>query len=79
MFCGQILRGIELQHQNIYTSQINKIKKRSSLRTPSLRRLMRKRDRLHARKDPLYKTYKHTAQKKLRSVYWQYVKDIITQ
>ena len=39
---------------------------------------MRKRDKLHAQKDPPYKTIKHTVQKKLRSAYWQYVEDIIT-
>ena len=33
--------------------------------SPSLKRLMRKRDRLHARKDPRYKTIKHEVQKKL--------------
>ena len=39
---------------------------------------MRKRDKHHARKDPRYKTIKHTVQKKLRSAYWQYVEDIIS-
>ena len=46
--------------------------------SPSLKRLMRKRDRLHARKDPRYYTIKHEVQKKLCSSYWQYVEEIIT-
>ena len=39
--------------------------------SPSLKRLMRKRDKLQARKDPRYKTIKHEVQKKLRATYWQ--------
>ena len=39
---------------------------------------MRKRDKLHARKDPRYKTIKHQVQKKFRAAYWQYVEKIIT-
>jgi len=39
---------------------------------------MRKRDKLHARKDPRYKTIKHEVQKKFRAAYWQYVEEIIT-
>ena len=38
---------------------------------------MRKRDKLHARKDPRYKTIKHQVQKKFRAAYWQYVEEII--
>jgi len=38
---------------------------------------MRKRDKLHARKDPRYKTIKHEVQKKLCAAYWQYVEEII--
>ena len=45
---------------------------------PSLKRLTRKRDKLHARKDPCYKIIKHEVQKKLRAAYWQYVEEIIT-
>ena len=45
---------------------------------PSLRRLMRKRDRLHVRKHPRYKTIKHEVQKKLCAALWQYVEEIIT-
>ena len=43
----------------------------------SLKRLMRRRDKLHSRKDPRYKTIKHEVQKKLRAAYWQYVEEII--
>ena len=39
---------------------------------------MRKRDKLHARKDPRYKTIKHQVQKKFPAAYWQYVEEIIT-
>ena len=46
--------------------------------SPSLKRLMRKWDKLHARKDPRYKTIKHEVQKKLRASYWQYLEEIIT-
>ena len=45
---------------------------------PSLKRLTRKRDKLHARKDPCYKIIKHEVQKRLRAAYWQYVEEIIT-
>ena len=45
--------------------------------SPSLKRLMRRRDKLHARKDPRYKTIKHEVQKKLRAAYWQHVEEII--
>ena len=39
---------------------------------------MRERDKLHARKDPRYKTIKHQVQKKFRAACWQYVEEIIT-
>ena len=39
---------------------------------------MRKRDKLHARKDPRYKTIKHQVQKKFPAAYSQYVEEIIT-
>ena len=39
---------------------------------------MRKRDKLHPRKDPRYKTIKHQVQKKFPAAYWQYVEEIIT-
>ena len=38
---------------------------------------MKKRDKLHARKDPRYKVLKHVVQKKLRCAYYQYVENII--
>ena len=38
---------------------------------------MRKRDKLHARKDPRYKIIRHEVQRKLCAVYWQYEEDII--
>ena len=38
---------------------------------------MRKRDILHAHKDPRYKVLKHVVQKKLRCPYYQYGEDII--
>ena len=34
--------------------------------SPSLKRVMKKRDKIHARKDPRYKTIKHEVQKELR-------------
>ena len=43
----------------------------------SLKRLMRKRDRLHTKKDPRYQTIQHEVQKKLRAAYWQYLEEII--
>ena len=46
--------------------------------TKDLKRLMRKRDKLHARKDPRYKVLKHAVQKKPRCAYYQYVEDIIS-
>ena len=46
--------------------------------SPSLKHLMRKTDRLHARKDPRYKTIKHEVRKKLCVAYWQYLEKIIT-
>jgi len=45
--------------------------------TKDIKRLMRKRDKLHARKDPRYKVLKRVVQKKLRCAYYQYVGDII--
>ena len=39
---------------------------------------MRKTDRLHARKDPRYKTIKHEVRKKPCVAYWQYLEKIIT-
>ena len=39
---------------------------------------MREREKLHARKDPRYKTIKHQVQKKFRAACWQYVEEIIT-
>ena len=46
--------------------------------SPSLKCLMKKRDTLHARKDPCNKTIKHEVQKKLGAAYWQCVEEIIT-
>ena len=39
---------------------------------------MREREKLHARKDPRYKTIKNQVQKKFRAACWQYVEEIIT-
>ena len=43
-----------------------------------LRWLMRKRDKLHRRKDPRYKDMKYKVQRRLRAGYWRYVKEVIT-
>ena len=58
-------------------TKINRLT-RSRNGLPSLKCLMRKRDRLHARKDPCYMTIKHEVQKKLCAALWQYVEEIIT-
>ena len=42
-----------------------------------VKRLMRKRDKLHDHKDPRYKFLKRVVQKKLRCAHYQYVEDII--
>ena len=39
---------------------------------------IRKRDKLHLKKDPRYRKIKHLVQQKLRAVYWKYVEDVIT-
>ena len=44
----------------------------------NLRRLMRKRDKPHRKKDPRYRTLRHTVQSKLRAAYWKYVEDVVT-
>ena len=44
-----------------------------------LRRLMRKRDKLHRNKDPRCKDMKHMVQRRFRAGYWwRYVKDVMT-
>ena len=45
--------------------------------TKDIKRLMRKRDKLHAHKDPRCKILKHVVQNKLRCAHYQYVEDII--
>ena len=46
--------------------------------TTEIKRLMKKRDKLHPKKDPTYKKLKHLVQKKLRAEYWLYIEDVIT-
>ena len=46
--------------------------------TTEIKRLMKKRDKLHAKKDPTYKKLKHLVQKKLRAAYWLYIEDVIS-
>ena len=43
-----------------------------------LRRLTRKRNKLHRKKDPRYRTIKHAVQSKLRATHWRYIEDVIT-
>ena len=43
-----------------------------------IKHLMKKRDKLHAKKDLRYREIKHLVQRKLREAYWKYVEDMIT-
>jgi hypothetical protein len=46
--------------------------------TTEIKRLMKKRDKIHAKKDQTYKKLKHLVQKKLRAAYWLYIEDVIS-
>ena len=73
-FPEELTTGIKQFIPNRFTSSRNGLPYVS----PSLKRVMKKRDKIHARKDPRYKTIKHEVQKELRAAYWQYVEEIIT-